>query len=93
VTCCKTPSLFVWLWLVVNDRKFLGGTVFFSHKPVNGTSSRTSNYTNQPTEQAILQSICTASSYHPQNPSMPNIKMEIHKAYRTGSKYEELMTG
>ena len=24
-------SLFVWLWLVVNDRKFLAGTVFFSH--------------------------------------------------------------
>jgi len=23
--------LFVWLWLVVNDRKFLVGTVFFSH--------------------------------------------------------------
>ena len=24
-------SLFVWLWLVVNDHKFLVGTVFFSH--------------------------------------------------------------
>jgi len=24
-------SLFVWLWLVVNDRKFTAGTVFFSH--------------------------------------------------------------
>ena len=24
-------SLFVWLWLVVNDRKFSAGTVFFSH--------------------------------------------------------------
>ena len=24
-------SLFVWLWLVVNDRKFLAGTIFFSH--------------------------------------------------------------
>ena len=31
-----TCSLFVWLWLVVNDRKFPVGTVFFSH-------------TNQPT--------------------------------------------
>jgi len=29
-------SLFVWLWLLVNDRKFSAGTVFFSH-------------TNQPT--------------------------------------------
>ena len=27
----KLFSLFVWLWLVVNDRKFLTGTVFFSH--------------------------------------------------------------
>ena len=26
-----TCSLFVWLWLVVNDRKFPVGTVFFSH--------------------------------------------------------------
>ena len=24
-------SLFVWLWLVLNDRKFSAGTVFFSH--------------------------------------------------------------
>jgi len=24
-------SLFIWLWLVVNDRKFSAGTVFFSH--------------------------------------------------------------
>ena len=24
-------SLFVWLWLVVNDRKFPAGTLFFSH--------------------------------------------------------------
>jgi len=24
-------SLFVWLWLVVNDRKFPAETVFFSH--------------------------------------------------------------
>ena len=32
----RTFSLFVSLWLVVNDRKFLVGTVFFS-------------YTNQPT--------------------------------------------
>ena len=24
-------SLFVWLWLVVNDRKFLTGIIFFSH--------------------------------------------------------------
>ena len=24
-------SLFVWLWLVVNDRKFSAGTLFFSH--------------------------------------------------------------
>jgi len=24
-------SLFVWLWLVVNNRKFSAGTVFFSH--------------------------------------------------------------
>jgi len=24
-------SLFVWLWLVVNDHKFLAGIVFFSH--------------------------------------------------------------
>ena len=27
----KTLSLFVWLWLVVNDRKFLAGTVFSSY--------------------------------------------------------------
>ena len=26
-----THSQFVWLWLVVNDRKFLAETVFFSH--------------------------------------------------------------
>ena len=24
-------SMFVWLWLVVNDRKFSAGTIFFSH--------------------------------------------------------------
>ena len=24
-------NLFVWLWLVVNDRKFSAGTIFFSH--------------------------------------------------------------
>ena len=29
--CWTIISLFVWLWLVVNDRKFLAGTVFFSH--------------------------------------------------------------
>ena len=45
--------LFVWLWLVVNDRKFSARTVFLSHEPVNSTSSRTSNETNQPTEQAV----------------------------------------
>ena len=27
----RTISLFVWTWLVVNDRKFLVGIVFFSH--------------------------------------------------------------
>ena len=33
VSCPKQRriSLFVWLWLIVNDRKFLAGTVFFSH--------------------------------------------------------------
>ena len=41
--------MFVWLWLVVNDRKFPAGTIFFSHKPASSTSSRTSNETNQPT--------------------------------------------
>ena len=29
--CKDTSSLFVWLWLVVNDRKFSAGIVFFSH--------------------------------------------------------------
>jgi hypothetical protein len=24
-------TMFVWVWLIVNDRKFLVGTVFFSH--------------------------------------------------------------
>jgi len=38
--------------LVVNDRKFLAGTIFFSHtKPANNTSSRTSNEQIQPNEQ------------------------------------------
>ena len=42
---------FVWLWFIVNDRKFPAGTVFsLSHKPGSSTSSRTSNET--PTEQA-----------------------------------------
>ena len=27
----KKCSLFVWLWLVINDHKFPAGTVFFSH--------------------------------------------------------------
>ena len=27
----RTISLFVWLWLVVNDHKFPAGTIFFSH--------------------------------------------------------------
>ena len=27
----RLKSLFVWLWLVVNDRKFSAGTIFFSH--------------------------------------------------------------
>jgi len=46
-------SLFVWLWLVVNDRKFLAGTVFFSHtKSASSTSSRSSNEQAQPNEQA-----------------------------------------
>ena len=26
-----TIGLFIWLWLVVNDRKFTAETVFFSH--------------------------------------------------------------
>jgi len=28
---CAPHSLFLWLWLVVNDRKFSAGTIFFSH--------------------------------------------------------------
>ena len=27
----RSNSLFVWTWLVVNDRKFSAGAVFFSH--------------------------------------------------------------
>ena len=44
-------SLFVWLWLIINDRKFPVGTVFFSHtnqpvvllhEPANRTGCRSS---------------------------------------------------
>jgi len=46
-------SLFGWLVLVVNDRRFSAKTVFFSHtKSTNSTSSRTSNDQAQPNEQA-----------------------------------------
>ena len=46
-------SLFVWSRLVVNDRKFLAGTVFFSHtNQLVITSLRTSNDINQPIEHA-----------------------------------------
>ena len=47
-------EVFGWLVLVVNDRKFSAGTVFFSHtKPASSTSSRTSNEQAQPNEQAF----------------------------------------
>ena len=40
--------------LVVNDRKFSVGTVFFSHtKSASSTSSRSSNEQAQPNEQAV----------------------------------------
>jgi len=51
------PSPFVWLWLVVKDRKFLVGTVFFSHtnqlaillhEPVNRTGCNKSTAPPQP---------------------------------------------
>jgi len=60
----STCSLFVWLVLVVNDRKFSAGTVFFSHtKLASNTYSRTSNDTNQPTEQAVRY-VYKQDAYH-----------------------------
>ena len=47
-------SLFGWLVLVVNDRKFLAGSVFFSHtKSASSISSRTSNEQTQPNKRAV----------------------------------------
>jgi len=46
-------SLFDWLVLVVNDRKFSAKTVFFSHiKPASSTSLRSNSEQVQPNEQA-----------------------------------------
>jgi len=51
-------SLFVWTWLIVNDRKFLVKIIFFfSHKLASGISSRTCNNTNQSTH--LLQALLT----------------------------------
>jgi len=48
-----TSSLFVWLWHIVNDRKFLIGIVFFSHtnQPVI-LLHKPATKTNQPTKHA-----------------------------------------
>jgi len=48
----KVNSLFGWLVLVVNDRKFPTGTVFFSHTKSASSTSRISNEQAQPNEQA-----------------------------------------
>ena len=51
--CVAVYSLFGWLVLVVNDRKFLAETIFFSHtKPASSTFSRSSDEQVQPNEQA-----------------------------------------
>jgi len=43
-------SLFVWLWLVITDRKFSAGTVFFSHtnQPVVLLHEPATKRTSQP---------------------------------------------
>ena len=44
-------SLFVWLWLVINGRKFSAGTIFFSHTNQPAVLlHKPATITNQPTE-------------------------------------------
>ena len=52
-------SLFVWLWLVVNDRKFSAGTVFFSHtnQPAVLLHKPATIRTSQPNRLKILEVI------------------------------------
>jgi len=49
-------SLFVWLWLVVNDRKFSAGTVFFSHtnQPAVFLHEPATKRTSQPNRPLVL---------------------------------------
>jgi len=56
-------SLFVWLWLIVNDRKFSAGTVFFSH-------------TNQPT--VLLHEPTTKRTSQPNRLTLtPNAHLDV----------------
>ena len=55
---CTNMVTFVWLWLVVNDRKFSVRTVFFSHtKPVNSNNPRSYTIVSVPAERADGQSV------------------------------------
>ena len=57
-------NLFGWDYTIVNDRKFLVGTIFFSHiKPVSSTSSRSAtnklSQTNRPELQTLPKLVRT----------------------------------
>ena len=57
-------SLFVWLWLVVNDRKFPARTVFFSHtKPASSNNPRSYTIVSAPAEQVDRSKSVQALAY------------------------------
>ena len=49
-------SLIVWLWLIVNDRKFLVGTIFFSHtnQPTVRLHEPATKQTSQPNRLLVI---------------------------------------
>ena len=49
--------MFVWMWLVVNDRKFSAGTVFFSHtnQPAVLLHEQATIRTSQPNRLEIVR--------------------------------------
>ena len=64
-------SLFVWLWLVVNDSKFPAGTVFFSHtnQPAVLLHEPAMIRTSQPNMPPVAANHFVESHVHASSPS------------------------
>ena len=77
-----TGSLFVWPWLVVNDRKFLAGTVFFFHtnQPAVLLHEPATIRTSQPNRLTIYAHCAVTAMTLPNKPAEAGIVYFMYEA-------------